>query len=217
MHTAFMAAWQMLQAVAPYVVCCLIPSLLNAVLRYPRRSGFARWLHIVLDVLSVLARRDSPGTLKLPLTTSSAPWTGVDPPLSRSLKYMNLLVAGLLVTALAACSPASRTAWKETGIDLAKCATPTVAAASAHVVLALLDAAKAEASVDRKALGQRLATQYGPDAALCAVDTLWRQLAATPLESGGLAPLSMEEVQENRLRVGVAWLASHPTEWAFGR
>jgi hypothetical protein len=69
LHTA----WTSLQAIAPFLVLVLIPSVINALLPYQRAQGAIKVLHVALDLLSILVRSDSPGTLKLPLTVSKPP------------------------------------------------------------------------------------------------------------------------------------------------
>lgn len=53
----------------------LLITLINSVLRHYHDApkGLQRALRVVLDVLSVLTNRDSPGTLKAPLTVSRKP------------------------------------------------------------------------------------------------------------------------------------------------
>ena len=46
----------------------------NAVLsHYGDKKGILKALHLLVDILSPLTRRDSPGTLKLPGTVSKKP------------------------------------------------------------------------------------------------------------------------------------------------
>lgn len=55
------------------VAIALAPSLVTALTRYPRTASIAASVARVLDVLSVLTHRDSPGTMKAPGTRSKQP------------------------------------------------------------------------------------------------------------------------------------------------
>src|SRR6266542_6270272 len=76
-------AWATLQAVAPFLVVALLPSLINALLPYPSAQGAVRVLHVILEFLSVLTRSNSPGTLKAPFTLSKPPASTSQPPSSQ--------------------------------------------------------------------------------------------------------------------------------------
>jgi hypothetical protein len=51
----------------------LIPSLITGLSEYPKAASFVSFLKVLLNLLSVLSHRDSPGTFKLPFTFSQAP------------------------------------------------------------------------------------------------------------------------------------------------
>src|SRR4051794_25110306 len=100
MQNLLQAVWTHVHAALP-VLLSVLPSLINALLEYPRTQGVARGLHVVLDMLSVLARRDSPGTLKLPLTLSAKPVNGVAPNAPKSWSppptMVNVLLAFVML------------------------------------------------------------------------------------------------------------------------
>jgi len=55
------------------IVVAVLPSLIVALTPYPKVEGFAKTVLQVLEVFSVLTHKDSPGTLKLPLTLARPP------------------------------------------------------------------------------------------------------------------------------------------------
>lgn len=65
--------WAGFHLIAPFIFLALIPSVLNALVPYLRAAGFMKVLNVALELVSVLARRDSPGTFKLPFTVSRPP------------------------------------------------------------------------------------------------------------------------------------------------
>lgn len=59
----------------PFIVPVLI-SVLNALIdTYKGKNVLVRWLNIVIDALSVTTRKDSAGTLKVPIVQQSQPLT----------------------------------------------------------------------------------------------------------------------------------------------
>jgi hypothetical protein len=78
--------WMCLKAHWPMVVGVLVivlPALITALARYPRAGGVVKALQVVLDVLSWLTHRDSPGTLKVPIVMRSKPPAVTPPPTPR--------------------------------------------------------------------------------------------------------------------------------------
>ncbi len=59
--------------IAPWLVVAGIPSLITALTKYPQAGGVVKALQTILDLLSALTHKDSPGTLKLPLSVSTPP------------------------------------------------------------------------------------------------------------------------------------------------
>jgi len=79
--------WDWLRAHWPMIVGILVvvlPALITALARYPRAGGVVKALQVVLDVLSWLTHRDSPGTLKVPFLMRSKPPTSTPPPTPRA-------------------------------------------------------------------------------------------------------------------------------------
>jgi hypothetical protein len=58
------------------VAAILLSSVATALTKYPKAEGWVAGIQKVLDVLSFLTHRDSPGTLQLPLVQRSAPPKG---------------------------------------------------------------------------------------------------------------------------------------------
>lgn len=56
--------------IAPFLLVTAIPSLLVALTPYPKAGGFLKALSVFAQLLSILTHRDSPGTLKMPLTAT---------------------------------------------------------------------------------------------------------------------------------------------------
>lgn len=55
-------------------VCYVVIGAANAVMKHAEPgSSWAKFLHAIVDIVSPLARHDSPGTLKLPGTRSKPP------------------------------------------------------------------------------------------------------------------------------------------------
>lgn len=67
MWKSVLSAWPVWAPIATVVVASLVTRLTP----YPRAKGFVAGLQVVLDVLSVLTHRDSPGTLQLPIVHRS--------------------------------------------------------------------------------------------------------------------------------------------------
>src|SRR5437867_2715278 len=116
-------AWTTLQAVAPFLVVALLPSLINALLPYPQAQRAVRVLHVLLELLSVLVRSNSPGTLKAPFTLSKSPTSAPPPPRSSPPPTVGppplLALFFLLLVAIPGCGPTWNARWKATGIDAA--------------------------------------------------------------------------------------------------
>lgn len=55
------------------IAVVVLPALITALARYPRAKGLVAVLQVACDVLSILTHKDSPGTVKLPLTRSQPP------------------------------------------------------------------------------------------------------------------------------------------------
>lgn len=90
-----LAAWPIW---AP-ILTVVLASVATRLTPYPKAGGVVTALRVVLDVLSVLTHKDSPGTLQLPLVQRSKPPEGaleVDPP---NLPPAVLLMAGLSLLA----------------------------------------------------------------------------------------------------------------------
>lgn len=65
------------------ITLAVLPSLITGASNYPRTASILR---ILLDALSVVAHRDSPHSLKFPLTRSRAPWSSPPTLLRNTLK-----------------------------------------------------------------------------------------------------------------------------------
>lgn len=59
--------------VAAVLVTSLIPSLINALTKYPKAAGVVKWLSVALDIISITTKIDSPGTLKPLIKLSKNP------------------------------------------------------------------------------------------------------------------------------------------------
>lgn len=97
------AWWQVWAPVAVVVLA----SVVTALTRYPRAAGVVPLLQVLLDLLSVLAHRDSPATTKLPGTRSPRPDSAQDapPPSSGAAGPALLLLATTALLGASACAP----------------------------------------------------------------------------------------------------------------
>jgi len=59
--------------VIPWVLGVLLPSIIVGLTNAPQQKNIWGVLKIVLERISILTHRDSPGTLKLPGTTKNTP------------------------------------------------------------------------------------------------------------------------------------------------
>lgn len=229
MSYALHIAWTSLQAIAPFLVLVLIPSVINALLPYPRAQGAIRALHVLLDALSLLVRNDSPGTLKLPLTTSKAPSSprvGTANGVARGAAPLLVLMAVSLLSA-SGCGSASTARWKATGIGPAKCVAPELGSAIGTAVIDLLDAVEQNEKPDYQQIGLELAQRYGVDAAICAAEVAWQHLGPGAVV-GGAAPanttmaerasalrsLDPPSPRQARRVAALDWLVHHESSWA---
>lgn len=204
------AIWHFI--VANQVVILLIlgvglASLITRLTPYPKARGAISVLQVLLDVVSFLQHRDSPGTYQVPLLQRSvAPGAAVaSPRLVDTMKFVPLLWLPLAALSLAGCTPTQSKAWKQLGLDAAACSAPaagaTIQQGAADVTTALTGGAITADAV--KAQGIALATKYGTDLAWCILQKAWADLG--PVVFGG-AP-------EGDPRPRVKWLLDHPEQW----
>jgi hypothetical protein len=228
-------AWTAFQAVAPFLVVALIPSLINALLPYPSAQGAVGVLHVILDVLSVLVRHDSPGTLKPPFTLSKAP-TSTSPPSPPSSSPPAaggpplLALFALVLFSIPGCGHLTAANVKATGIDAAKCAAPDIGGAIGAGVIDLLDAVEQNATPDYQQIGLDLAERYGVDAAICVVQVAWQHLGPQPtptssppssakVRTTAMAQRLVDPPSQRQARrvAALDWLVHHQSQWARGQ
>jgi hypothetical protein len=224
--------WHAFQAITPWLVVSLIPSLIVGLTPYPKAAEAVAVLKTILNFLSVLTHSDSPGTFKAPFTMSppptgmppdatSGPTTGAASPVA-SMGPPVAAGAALAVLFAMAMIPgcgASAAQWKATGIDEAKCAAPAIAGALLDGLIDLLDDASANESPDYQKIGEQLAQKYGPRTALCAVRVAWQHLGDPPTPDAGapaqtlLGRASTGSARSRRL-AALDWLVHHERAWA---
>lgn len=109
---AFSAAYAFACAHGPAIAIFLLaalPTLITGLSSYPRASGFVDFLKVLLNLLSLVSHRDSPGTFKAPLTISKAPdgTNNVVELAPRGFVHVGLLAAVFVVALLASFAAAA--------------------------------------------------------------------------------------------------------------
>lgn len=106
--TAIVAAYSFYLAHQGAILAFLfavLPTLITGLTAYPQAQGTVSALRLILNVLSVVSHKDSPGTFKLPMTVSADPGLPkAQPPLGFArLRFLVVLaIAGLFVATAAA-------------------------------------------------------------------------------------------------------------------
>jgi hypothetical protein len=100
-------AWALAHGPAIAAVLLLaLPTLITGLSEYPKAAGMVSFLKVVLNLLSVLTHKDSPGTFKLPLTLSQPPASDLTELKPRGFARLEFLfIVALLSLGAAAASP----------------------------------------------------------------------------------------------------------------
>ena len=190
LHT-ILAAWPIW---AP-IVAVLLASLVTRLTPYPRAAGVVTALRVVLDVLSVLTHRDSPGTWQLPLVQRSAPPPGTAPAAAPEVPPAALVLALLLAPSLAhADAPADPGTLPQIAGPVAPQAQPAPAAAPALRPVAP-DLATLPDCITQQAASGALLCITGKAPAPTDTKTFWITWGAS--------------VGSTLISAGVGWLTSH--------
>jgi hypothetical protein len=87
------------------VLLLALPTVITGLSEYPKAAGVTSFLKVVLNLLSVLTHKDSPGTFKLPLTLSQPPAADLTELKPRGFARLEVLFVVALLSLGAAAAP----------------------------------------------------------------------------------------------------------------
>jgi hypothetical protein len=207
--------------VAPWLVVAGIPSLIVALNKYPKATGFVGALHVLLDFLSALTPKDSPGTMKLPFRRSQPPVGVLAPPSPPMPSKAALIFVPLLFFTLASCvsSYCSQAIHKDeaqckaqqVAVTIGKaCGEPAllkiVEQIGPQVVLALLSMDFSNLLANIVATLKQQGVTDALTAVTCAVQTVAANGTAPPGTAADKQPALVSKEQTNAR----AWLKTQP-------
>ena len=201
------------------VTLTVASSLKQGLERFPTA---AKWLDVLIDVLSIFPRKGQRGVLgkmNVPGVPSLPPKTerkddddndqGGTPvariPLARVIRAAMFVGFILPVVVLSGCGT-TKAQWRAAGIDVAKCLHPAVVDAASDAIVAYLDTVSASVTPDYVNVGKTIAAKYGPDVALCAIGKIWANLSGDGAVIKG---------KPTPVYAATAYLVNHQDEWVY--